>query len=95
VIVRIATEGQYELPDGDLQRLNELDNEAVRAVDAGDEPRFHELWEQMLSIVETDGQRLDDDALVHSDLVMPPRDISFAEAQADFSGDGLIPDSRV
>lgn len=94
MIVRIATEGQYELPDADLARLNELDNQAVEAVEAGDESRFHELWAQMVSLVESDGKRLGDDELVHSDLVMPPRDITFAEARADFSGEGLIPDGR-
>jgi hypothetical protein len=94
VIVRIATEGQFELPDADVGRLNELDNQAVAAVEAGDEPRFHQLWAQMVSIVENDGRRLDDDELVHSDLVMPPRDITFAEAKGDFSGEGLIPDGR-
>ena len=37
VIVRISGEGQFELPDEDAERLNELDNEAVAAVEAGDE----------------------------------------------------------
>jgi hypothetical protein len=40
VIVRIATEGQYEFPDSDTDRLNELDNEVVAAVEAGDEEKF-------------------------------------------------------
>ena len=42
MIVRIATNGQYRLSDEDSTKLNELDNAAVEAVDAGDEPRFHE-----------------------------------------------------
>ena len=42
MIVRIATEGQYELPDEDVDRLNELDNELVTIVESGDEERFHE-----------------------------------------------------
>ena len=45
MIVRIATEDQYRLPDEDAERLNELDNERVAAVEAGDEDRFHELFE--------------------------------------------------
>ena len=45
MIVRIATEGQYELPDDDVAgRLNALDNEAVAAVEAGDEARFADLF---------------------------------------------------
>jgi hypothetical protein len=92
VIVRIAGEGQYRLPDENASRLNELDNRAVAAVEQGDETGFQELWSQMLELVASDGNELDDDELVESDVILPPRDISFREAQDEFSGDGLIPD---
>jgi hypothetical protein len=92
MIVRISGEGQYELPDEDADRLNELDNRAVAAVEQGDEDSFHELWQQMLELVEGDGTALNDDELVESDVILPPRDISFAEAAGEFSGEGLIPD---
>ena len=92
MIVRIATEDQYRLPDEDAARLNELDNEAVAAVEAGDEDRFHELFESMLELVRHDGHRLGDDELEESDVIIPPPDLSFVEAQGEFSGDGLIPD---
>ena len=92
MIVRIAGEGQYRLPDGDQERLNELDNEAVSAVEAGDEPRFKELWAQMLEIVRADGNELGDDELLESDVILPPRDVTFEEAQGEFTGEGLIPD---
>ena len=55
VIVRISGEGQFELPDGDAERLNELDNRAVSAVEQGDETGFRELWAQMLALVASDG----------------------------------------
>jgi len=92
VIVRIAGEGQFKLPDGDSDRLNELDNRAVAAVEQGDETGFQELWSQMLELVANDGNELDEDELVESDVILPPRDISCREAQAEFTGDGLIPD---
>jgi hypothetical protein len=92
MIVRISGEGQYELPDEDADRLNELDNRAVAAVEQGDEETFGELWEEMLELVSTDGTLLDDDELVESDVILPPRDVSFAEAAAEFTGEGLIPD---
>jgi hypothetical protein len=92
VIVRIAGEGQFRLPDEDAERLNELDNRAVAAVDSGDEAGFRELWSEMLDLVKTDGQDLDGDDLAESDVILPPRDISFAEAKAEFTGEGLIPD---
>jgi hypothetical protein len=92
VIVRIAGESQYRLPDGDAERLNELDNRAVAAVEAGDETGFQELWQQMLALVEADGEELADDELLGSDVILPPRDVTFAEAQGEFTGEGLIPD---
>jgi hypothetical protein len=92
VIVRIAGEGQFRIPDGDQERLNELDNAAVEAVDAGDEGRFHELWGQMLALVCADGNALDEDELVESDIILPPRDTTLDEARHEFTGEGLIPD---
>ena len=92
MIVRIAGENQYRLPDGDAERLNELDNRAVAAVEAGDETGFQELWQQMLALVEADGEELADDELISSDVILPPRDVTFAEAQGEFTGEGLIPD---
>jgi hypothetical protein len=92
VIVRIATEDQYRLPDEDAARLNDLDNEAVAAVEAGDEARFHALFDEMLALVRRDGHKLRDDDLEESDVIIPPPDLSFDEARHEFTGDGLIPD---
>ena len=92
MIIRISTEGQYRLPDGDADRLNELDNDAVAAVDAGDEDRFHEVFEQMLDLVRSEGRPLAMEDLEESDLILPPPDLTFVEAGEHFTGDGLIPD---
>ena len=92
MIVRIATEDQYHLPDEDAARLNELDNQAVAAVEAGDEDQFHSLFEEMLQLVRSDGHKLSDDELEESDVILPPPDTSFLEAAREFTGDGLIPD---
>ncbi len=92
MIVRISGEGQFKLPDEDSERLNELDNRAVAAAEGGDETGFQELWSQMLEIVASDGNQLGEDELVESDVILPPRDISFDEARGEFTGEGLIPD---
>ena len=92
MIVRIATERQYKLSDDLRERLNELDNQAVAAVEAGDEPRFHELFDGMLQLVRDEGHLLDHDELHGSDVILPPPDTTFEEAAAEFTGDGLIPD---
>jgi hypothetical protein len=92
VIVRISGEGQFRIPDEDQDKLNELDNAAVEAVDAGDEAKFQEIWGQMLAMIANDGNTLDEDELVESDIILPPRDISIEEARHEFTGEGLIPD---
>ena len=92
MIVRVSGEGQFKLPDEDAERLNDLDNRAVAAVDADDRAGFAELWAQMLELVRTDGQALGEDELEGSDVILPPRDVTFEEARAEFTGDGLIPD---
>ena len=92
MIVRISGEGQFRLPDNDAERLNDLDNEAVAAVEAGDEQKFHSLFDDMLALVENDGEAVPDDELVESEVILPPRDVTFEEAAGEFTGEGLIPD---
>jgi hypothetical protein len=92
MIVRISGERQFELPDADAERLNDLDNRAVAAAEGGDEQGFKDLWREMLDLVEADGRAIDDDSLLESDVILPPRDVSFDEARAEFTGEGLIPD---
>ncbi|MBV9213888.1 MAG: hypothetical protein JOZ25_09620 [Actinobacteria bacterium] len=91
MIVRIAGEGQFEVSEDVVDRLNELDNTAVAAVESGDEAAFHQLFVQLIELVESEGSRLADDELVVSDVIVPPRDITFDEAKAEFTGEGLIP----
>jgi PspA-Associated protein len=92
VIVRIATEGQYDFPDDDSDRLNELDNDVVAAVEAGDEEAFLTAFASLLELVRSDGKPVADDVLEESDVIIPPPDLTFAEASHTFTGDGLIPD---
>jgi hypothetical protein len=92
VIVRISNEGQYRLDDGFHSRLNELDDAAVAAVEAGDEDAFHAAFEVLLQVVRAEGKELGDDDLDASDVILPPSDLSFVEAGEEFTGDGLIPE---
>jgi len=92
VIVRIASEGQFKMPEEAVDRLNALDNQAVAAVEGGDEDQFRDLWGKMLELVRSEGKPVDDDELVGSDVILPPADTTFQEAAAEFTGEGLIPD---
>ncbi len=91
MIVRIATEGQYELGEGDVPALEQLDNDAVAACEAGDEQRFTDTFTRLIEFVRDKGQRVPEDSLDPSDVIFPPPDVSFDEAKAEFSGEGLIP----
>jgi hypothetical protein len=91
MIVRISAEGQYDLDDALHERLNELDDAVVAAVHVGDEERFHEGFQELLSFVR-EGTRHDGDDLSESDFILPPADTSFVEAGEDFTGEGLIPE---
>ena len=92
MIVRIATEGQYEVDDAHVDKLNELDNACVAAVDSGDEATFLQSYEALLALVRDHGTELGDDDLHESALILPPPDLTFAEAGEQFTGEGLIPD---
>jgi hypothetical protein len=92
VIVRISTEGQYELPDGIQGELNEIDNRVVAAVEADDEAAYRESFGALLSFIRDRGTPLEATDLRESDLIVPPPDLTLAEAEEEFSGDGLLPD---
>jgi hypothetical protein len=92
MIVRISGEDQYRLPDDDTSRLNELDNAVISACDGGDEKGYAETFSALLDFVRSHGTRIGDDELAGSDLILPPADLSFAEAGEAFTGTGLIPD---
>jgi hypothetical protein len=91
MIVRVSGEGQYRLEEAD-GRLNQLDNAVVAAVQAGDEGGFRSAYDALLSFVRGSGTALPADELVGSDLILPPADLSLAEAEEEFQGEGLIPD---
>jgi effector-binding domain-containing protein len=92
MIVRISGEDQYELADEDAAKLNELDNAVVAIVESGREDGFADAYGALFEFVRAHGKRVADDELQGSDCILPPPDISFSEAGADFTGEGLIPD---
>lgn len=91
LIVRLSGKGQYEVGADKkalLARLNELDNDIV-ALLAQSEKKLHALLAQMASEVEDTGASCQD-SLTTSDLVLPPTDLTLAEAAELFTGEGLI-----
>ncbi len=92
MIVRISGEDQYRLDETYVDDLNELDAAVVRAVDSGDESGFDVAYPALLEFVRERGERLGSEELEVSDLILPPSDITLAEAGSEFTGEGLIPD---
>jgi hypothetical protein len=92
MIVRLMGEGQFQVADGLVDSLNELDDRAQAAVEAEDEPRLDELLDEMWGLVRAEGERLADDDLSTSDVVIPPSDLTLEETRRLFSTEGLIPD---
>ena len=80
MIVRISGEDQYRLADERRRRLNELEQAVVTAVEGGDEDGFDDRYEALLDFVRAHGERVGDDEIETSDLILPPPDLSFAEA---------------
>jgi hypothetical protein len=91
VIVRISTEGQYDLPHASEPGLNELDNAAVAAAEANDEDAFSAAFGALLDYVRSHGSPVDGETLSGSDLILPPPDVSLEEARTEFTGEGLLP----
>lgn len=92
MIVRILTQGQYEVPDDRLAELNEVDERIVEAVEAGDEEGFAAALGELLGAVVAVGSPVALDSLVSSDLVLPAADSTLVEVRELLGDEGLVPD---
>ena len=92
MIVRLMGEGQFRADDDLRSRLDELDVAAQAAADADDEPELDRVLDEMWQLVQSSGERLADDDLSASDVVIPPSDLTLEETKRLVSDDGLIPD---
>jgi hypothetical protein len=95
MIVRLMGEGQYRIDEELRSRLNELDTRAAEQIDQEDEPALDQILDEMAQLVRDEGERLPDEDLSASDLIIPPSDLTLEETRALFSDEGLIPDLPV
>jgi len=91
MIVRILGEGQYDVSDDALDRLNQLDSAVEAAVEAADEAAFTTALNALIEGVRTVGVAHDIDSLDESDLILPPSDATIEDVRELLSDDGLIP----
>ena len=79
MIVRIMAEGQYRLSDEAFERLKDIDDHLLTALEEHDGTRFHRLFRDALAVVRN-GEPLAQ-SLETSDLVLPPAETSMEEAR--------------
>jgi hypothetical protein len=91
MIVRILSEGQYELDDEAVGALNTLDDELTRAIDAGDDDEFRATLSSLLTKVRELGKPLPVDALLPSDFVLPAADAHVDDVREMLGDEGLVP----
>ncbi|AMW08582.1 hypothetical protein A4E84_03015 [Streptomyces qaidamensis] len=91
MIMRILGEGQYEITEDHLDRLNALDAALQSAADADDDMRFATALSALLDAVRSCGTPLPTETITPSDLVLPDEDTSLTQVRELLSDEGLIP----
>lgn len=91
MIIRILSEGQFDLPDDAVDVLNQLDIQVEQAIESQDESAFRSALAALLLMVRELGEPVAVDALLPSDLVLPTADSELAEVRDLLGADGLIP----
>src|SRR2546426_925966 len=93
MIMRVMGEGQYQVGDDHLNRLNQLDDELLTALESGDEQQFRAALGTLLDAVKEFGTPLPDDSLEPSDLILPDAEATIDEVKEMLlsEGEGIIP----
>jgi hypothetical protein len=91
MIVRILGGGQFDVPNDAISRLNQIDDELVAAIEAGDEAAFRRCLADLHAAVHQAGVALPDDHLGPSDLALPADDATLAEVRDLLGDEGLVP----
>jgi hypothetical protein len=93
VIVRILGVGQYRLDDGAVTEVEKADDAVEAAIAAKDDGAFTAALNGLVDTIQKVGDVVGDDEFVPSDVIVPDRDTTLADAAAyhDEDGQGLIP----
>ena len=93
MIVRILGHGQYRLDDADMAAVEKADDAVEAAIAAADEKAFQAALSGLIETVQRIGDAVPDDEFIGSDIIVPDRDITLAEARTleNSEGEGLIP----
>ncbi len=91
MIIRILSEGQYDVPDAEVDALNELDEKLEASVQRGETEQFTAALGALLDKVRSVGTPVPLDEFIESDLLLPFSDASIEEVQDLLGDEGLIP----
>lgn len=92
MIVRIMGEGQYRVPSSLLDELNIIDNRIVDMVSGQKEKEFRIELGKLIAAIKKQGNPIDAAEIMESDIIVPPEDLTLAEAEEIFRGEGLFAD---
>ncbi|MHA6757995.1 PspA-associated protein PspAA [Streptacidiphilus sp. PAMC 29251] len=95
ITARILGEGQYRIPDGDLEELEKLDAVLQEAVARGSQAAFAPALQALLDAVRRLGTASPRADLSPSALILPDEDMTLSQVQAlltdaDLIHEGLI-----
>lgn len=90
MIIRILGEGQYRLDDSLVERINKIDNQIVGHVSRGEKAEYSRDLANLISTIKELAKPVDPVAILPSDIIIPPSDLSFEEAKKVFCDEGLI-----
>ena len=95
MIVRILNEGQWDLSEDAVTKLNSLDDAVEQAVATGDQQQLGKALHTLLEQVRSAGRPVPDEELSDSDLILPGADATLEEIRELLSGsdEGLVPNS--
>ena len=83
MIVRILGEGQYEIDDAHVEKLEELDGALLAAIEGGDEEAFGASLAAVVGTIHEHGTPVEDPGhIAPSDMVVPDADATLDEVRS-------------
>jgi hypothetical protein len=81
MIVRILEEGQWEVPDSSMEKIEKLDDTLEDALNSGDEIAFKSSLDAIIVKIKELGTKVEDDRILPSDLMLPGGEYSLEETK--------------
>jgi hypothetical protein len=81
MIVRILTDNQYRLSDQHAAQLDQLDDQLLDALDAGDNEAFAGALQRLIALVRENGTLVAMEEVVPSEVIIPADDMTLEETR--------------